>query len=58
MGKSETTDQLWKHLVLVEINSLLNRAEFYRKRGKSNAGVALEWCAKAAMKELNHTETA
>lgn len=49
-----TTEQPWAHLVWVEINSLLNRAEFCRKHGKPNAGIALEWCAKAAMKELNH----
>lgn len=58
-NKSQTTEQSWTHLVHVEINSLLNRADFAKRHGRPQAAAALEWCARAALthvKEIPHAE--
>lgn len=46
-----TVEQPWQHLVWVEANSLINRAEQARQFGKPEAAAALEWCANAALEK-------
>ena len=48
-ARHPVAEQPWTHLVHVEINSLLNRADVARRKGLPEGGAALEWCAKALL---------